>query len=129
MTPRRSPALAGQLVGVVEPDDVLRLGGVQRRVAVDLRDVGVGHHVPEALGVGQLVPGHRLLGAQPAEHLVVLTALEAIKVGQVDARCLHVCPPSSAALFVAILEGYPRAEAKSDRASDRVLHKFVVSGP
>ena len=98
--------LLGQLVGVVETDDALLLRGEERAVAVDPADVGVGDDVPEAPAVGQLVPRDRLFLAQPAEHLVMLAALETIKVCQVDARCLHERPPQSARDYGAIWGGY-----------------------
>ena len=73
------------------------LGRVRLRVAVDLDQIGMLDDVPEAAPGREVVPGHRILGAQPAKPLVMLTALESIHVQQVDTRPLS----SSATPFVA----------------------------
>lgn len=44
----------------------------------------------------EVLPGHRILGAQPAKPLVMLAALESIHVQQIElGRCRHRVRPSS----------------------------------
>src|SRR4051794_34675779 len=69
--------------------DVHRPAGLGREgggVAVRLDEVGVLHDVPVAAALEVVgLPVHRVLGAQPAEHLVVLHALEALGDVEIDA--------------------------------------------
>ncbi|CAB4982572.1 unannotated protein [freshwater metagenome] len=48
--------------------------------------------VPETLGVGILVPTHRVFGAKSVKHLVVLEALEAVEIEEVDSLECHADP-------------------------------------
>ena len=90
------PGLArggGHLVGVVHPHHSLCLRGEQLRVPVDGHDIGVADEAPKALGPWDFVPGHALVGAQPAKHLVMFLALKSVQIEQIDATGLHCAPP------------------------------------